>query len=324
MSDAGNGADKTFTTAPNPTPPGVSSQHRRDITATSATSSASLNPHGGADDVLLPVRDEHALRRPHAEPGGQRRQRDDGRHRGGRPHRAAAVHALPLAAGRHQRRRHHARSRPDVHDRAGADRRQPRRVAQDGPVGQRPQPRRPRQRAGLGRADRRARAAAIPVRRRLQGVAHRRARAGRRLPVHDRQPLGATRFRVLTRTQTIITSPVVTARAAVRPAISVRTCRASAPGSRARSCPPCTAPCRSSAGSRPVAGRRSASRPSRLAARTARTTYRFKVFRARKVTRAYRVVAVPERGAYVRGTSRAVFVSRRPARRGLTWASVGV
>ena len=55
--------------------------------------------------------------------------------------------------------------------------------------------------------------------------------------------LGATRFRVVTRTQTIITSPVVTAHTAVRPAISVRNARrASAPGSRARSCPPCAAP----------------------------------------------------------------------------------
>ena len=204
--------------------------------------SATLNPHGGADDVLLRVRDEHALRQPHAQPAGRRRQRDDGRDRGGRAHRAAAVHALPLAPRRHQRRRHHARARPDVHDRAGAHRRQPRPVALDGRVGPRPQPRRPRQRAGLGRPDRRAPAAAVPVRRRLQGGRAPRARAGTAATCSRSTTCsGATRFRVVTRTQTIITSPVVTARAAVRPASAVRTCRASAPGSRARSCPPCTA-----------------------------------------------------------------------------------
>ena len=48
VADTGVGADKTFTTRPNPTAPGVTSQHTRDITATSANISASLNPHGAA------------------------------------------------------------------------------------------------------------------------------------------------------------------------------------------------------------------------------------------------------------------------------------
>jgi hypothetical protein len=47
---------------------------------------------------------------------------------------------------------------------------------------------------------------------------------------------------------------------------------------------------------------------------TAAKRYSFKVFRARKVTRAYRVVVLPARGAYVKATTRKVFVTRRPAR----------
>jgi hypothetical protein len=43
-------------------------------------------------------------------------------------------------------------------------------------------------------------------------------------------------------------------------------------------------------------------------------SFSFKVFRARKVNRAYRVVVLPARGAYVKASTRAVLVSRRPAR----------
>ena len=47
---------------------------------------------------------------------------------------------------------------------------------------------------------------------------------------------------------------------------------------------------------------------------TAATRYSLKVFRARKVNRAYRVVVLPARGAYVKTKTRTVVVSRRPAR----------
>jgi hypothetical protein len=43
-------------------------------------------------------------------------------------------------------------------------------------------------------------------------------------------------------------------------------------------------------------------------------TFSFKVVRARKVNRAYRVVVLPVRGAYVKTKTRSVIVSRRPAR----------
>jgi hypothetical protein len=42
--------------------------------------------------------------------------------------------------------------------------------------------------------------------------------------------------------------------------------------------------------------------------------FSFKVFRARKVNRAYRVVVLPVRGAYAKTATRTVIVSRRPAR----------
>jgi hypothetical protein len=47
---------------------------------------------------------------------------------------------------------------------------------------------------------------------------------------------------------------------------------------------------------------------------TGATTFRFKVTRARKVNRAFRVVVLPARGAYVKAKSRSAIVSRRPGR----------
>ena len=44
------------------------------------------------------------------------------------------------------------------------------------------------------------------------------------------------------------------------------------------------------------------------------TKYSFKVWRTRKVNRAYRVVVLPVKGAYVKARTRAVLVTRRPAR----------
>jgi hypothetical protein len=47
---------------------------------------------------------------------------------------------------------------------------------------------------------------------------------------------------------------------------------------------------------------------------TAAMTFSFKVWRQRKVSRAFRVVVLPARGAYVKATTRSTVVSRRPAR----------
>jgi hypothetical protein len=120
---------------------------------------------------------------------------------------------------------------------------------------------------------------------------------------------GLTRYRVVTRTQTPLTSTVAAVRVAPRTAIGARSL------SRKRA--------RVAGTIRPgITGELSLQR--RLASRKwAQVRHRaiagaerfsFKVFRARKVNRAYRVVVLPVRGAYVKTASRAVIVSRRPAR----------
>jgi Fibronectin type III domain len=120
---------------------------------------------------------------------------------------------------------------------------------------------------------------------------------------------GLTRFRVVTRTQTPLTSAVVPVRVTPAAGIGVRNL------GRKRA--------RISGTLRPaITGELSLQR--RLAtgrwaqikhrAITGAKTFSFKVFRARKVTRAYRVVVLPARGAYVKAATRTVFVSRRPAR----------
>jgi hypothetical protein len=118
-----------------------------------------------------------------------------------------------------------------------------------------------------------------------------------------------TRYRVVSQTLTPFTSPVATVRAKPRTRISERNL------SRKRA--------RISGTIRPaITGELSLQR--RLAsgrwvqvrhrALASAKAYAFKVFRARKVNRAYRAVVLPVKGAYVRAKSRAVIVSRRPAR----------
>jgi hypothetical protein len=122
--------------------------------------------------------------------------------------------------------------------------------------------------------------------------------------------LGATRYRVLTRTQQVITSPVVTARVAVRPAITARSLtrkRARVGGSIVPAVHGTVSLQRRLASGRWMQVRHATVHPGT----DGRTSYGFKVWRA-KATKRFRVVALPERGAYVRGTSRAVFVARRP------------
>jgi hypothetical protein len=121
-----------------------------------------------------------------------------------------------------------------------------------------------------------------------------------------------TRYRVATRTQTVIMSPTVTARSAVRTRIGVRNL--------SRKKARISGTIRPAVNATVVLQRRSASgrwqrirTATRLAGATS-TTFSFKVWRAKKVTRRYRVVATPEAGAYVRGYSNHAFVSRRPGR----------
>jgi hypothetical protein len=118
-----------------------------------------------------------------------------------------------------------------------------------------------------------------------------------------------TRFRVVTETQTPLTSAVASVRSVPRTTIAAKLL------GRKRA--------RISGRIRPaISGelslqRRSASgrwRQVKHRALTGAKRYSLKVFRARKVTRAYRVVVLPARGAYVKATTRKVTVTRRPAR----------
>jgi hypothetical protein len=118
-----------------------------------------------------------------------------------------------------------------------------------------------------------------------------------------------TRYRVVTRTQTPLTSIVVPVRVAPRTAVGVKIL------GRKRA--------RISGTLKPaVTGELSLQRRSasgkwmqvKHRAIAGVKTFSFTVFRARKVTRAYRLVVLPAKGAYVKATSGKVFVSRRPAR----------
>jgi hypothetical protein len=119
----------------------------------------------------------------------------------------------------------------------------------------------------------------------------------------------ATRYRVVTHTLDPVTSAVAGVRSAPRVTITARVLgrkRARIVGT--------TKP--SLNGDVALQRRLASRRWAQVKRRTVvgATRFSFKVFRARKVNRAYRIVVVPEPGAYVRTKSRAVIVSRRPAR----------
>jgi hypothetical protein len=119
---------------------------------------------------------------------------------------------------------------------------------------------------------------------------------------------GATRFRVVSRTQNPVTSAVALVRSRPRTTIGARLL------SRKRA--------RVSGTIKPaVTGELSLQRFTREGWKQVRhraitdaTTFGFKVTRVRRVNRAFRVVVLPVRGAYVKAKSTSVIVSRRPGR----------
>ena len=120
---------------------------------------------------------------------------------------------------------------------------------------------------------------------------------------------GLTRYRVVTQTQSPVVSAVAPVRVAPRTTIATR--------NRSRKRASVSGTLRPAVTGELSLQRRLASgkwKQVRHRAITAAKTFSFKVFRARKVTRAYRVVVLPVRGAYVKTATRKVFVSRRPAR----------
>ena len=315
VADGQFGADKTFTSSANPTAPLVTSQHTRDVTATSANVSGSLNPHAGQTTYYFQYGTTTSyggkVPNPAANAGSGT---------------TTATVAAALTGLRPYTRYHwrlvatNAAGTTRGPDKSFTTARAPTAVSlgvsrKTVPWG-----------SGISLGGRVSGPGSVALTVALEQqrfpfdvgyneiATGRTSRDGGYLFTID-SLLGATRFRVLTRTQTIITSPVVTARTAVRPAISVRNLsrkRARIEGSIVPAVRGTVSLQR-----RLASGRWAQVRLATVTPRgtPARTTYRFKVFRARKVTRRYRVVAVPERGAYVRGTSRHVFVSRRPARR---------
>ena len=308
-----NGEDKTFTSAPNPTPPTVSAQRRSNVTATSATVSGSLNPRGGATTFYFQygTSTRYGSRTPTPSAqlaGGTTTSTVSAALTALRPYtryywRLVATNAAGTTRGPGKT---FTTARAPTAVSLGLSRKKVpwgRGLSLGGRV------------SGPGSV---ALTVALEQQRFPFDVGFkevataRTSRDGGYLFTVDNL-WGATRYRVSTRTQTIVSSPVVTARAAVRAGISAR----SVSRKRARI-----------EGSIVPAVHATVSLQRRLASgwkqvRTkvvapgddARTRYRFKVWRARKATRRYRVVALPERGAYVRGTSRSVLVSRR-ARRG--------
>jgi hypothetical protein len=127
----------------------------------------------------------------------------------------------------------------------------------------------------------------------------------------------ATRFRVVSRTQDPVTSAVLLVRSRPRTTIEAHLL------SRKRA--------RVSGTIKPaVTGELSLQRFTaggwtqvRHRAITGATTFSFKVTRVRKVNRAFRVIVLPARGAYVKAKTKSVIVSRRPGRARGTQAAAG-
>jgi hypothetical protein len=118
-----------------------------------------------------------------------------------------------------------------------------------------------------------------------------------------------TRFRVVTETLAPLTSGVAAVKSAPRATIAARLLGRKRARISGKIRPAIS-------GELSLQRRSSSGRWSQVKHRalTGAKSYSFKVFRARKVTRAYRVVVLPARGAYVKATTRKVFVTRRPAR----------
>jgi hypothetical protein len=118
-----------------------------------------------------------------------------------------------------------------------------------------------------------------------------------------------TRFRVVTETQTPLTSAVTAVKSVPRTTIATTLLGRKRARISGRIRPAISGEL--SLQRRSTSGRWSQVKHRSL---TGAKSYSLKVFRARKLNRAYRVVVLPARGAYVKATTRKVIVTRRPAR----------
>jgi hypothetical protein len=306
FSDAGDGEDLTFKTLPNPTPPRVTDQRSADVTTDAATVSGSVDPNGAATTYYFQYGRTTGY--------GNRTERLDA----GDAMTAARVTARLASLRPYTRYHWRLVATNSVGVTRGADRTfrtgrlataltafSSRKVAPYGRgvmIGGRVSG------AGVRGMTLALEQQRFPFDRGFTevGSTHAGEDGGYLFSVdHVR---GATRFRVVSRTQDPLTSAVALVRSRPRPTIGARLL------SRKRA--------RISGTIKPaVTGELSLQRFTgggwtqvRHRAITGATTFSFKVTRVRKVNRAFRVIVLPARGAYVKAKTKSVIVSRRPGR----------
>jgi hypothetical protein len=306
VTDAGSGQDLEFRTAPNPTPPRVTDQRSQDVTTDAATVSGSLDPNGAATTYYFQYGRTTGY--------GNRTERLDA----GDAMTAARVTARLASLRAYTQYHWRLVATNSVGITRGPDRTfrtgrlataltlfSSRKVVPYGRgvmVGGRVSG------AGVRGMTLALEQQRFPFGRGFTEVAtsHAGEDGGYLFSVdHVRR---ATRFRVVSRTQKPLASAVALVRSRPRTTIGARLL------SRKRA--------RVSGTIKPaVTGELSLQRWTgavwkqvRHRAITGATTFGFKVTRARKVNRAFRVVVLPVRGAYVKAKSKSVIVSRRPGR----------
>jgi hypothetical protein len=303
--------DVSFTTAPNPRPPGVSDQRARDIGPESATATASINPNGGATTYRIEYgtstrygRETPVAQAPSTAPSSISVELDDLRPYTRYHWRTVATNAAGTTRGADRSFRT-ARlpsavslslSRRTVP--WGGDVRLGGRVSGAGV-------------AGMTVALEQQR---FPLDQSFTALTT--ARTGRDGGYLFTIPKlwTTTRYRVVTRTQAVATSPVATARSRVRAGIRARHFARKRARLQGTILPGISGTVELQLYRRGVGwdGVRTATLTP--ASETA-SRYRFIVRRLKRVARRFRVIARPEPGAYVRGWSRSVVVKTRPKKK---------
>jgi hypothetical protein len=299
-----------FTTAPNPKPPGVSEQRARDIGPSSATATASINPNGSATTYRIEYgtstrygKETTAAVAPSTSPSSISVELDDLRPYTRYHWRTVATNAAGTTRGADRSFRT-ARlpsavslslSRRTVP--WGGDVRLGGRVSGAGVAGmtvelqqQRPQD------EGFVELDT--------------------ARTGRDGGYLFTIPKlwTTTRYRVVTRTQAVATSPIATARSRVRTGIRARHIARKRARVEGQVLPGVTGTIALQL-HRPGRGWKQVRTAVLTPADETRSRYRFVVRRLKRVARRFRVIATPEPGAYVRGWSRSVVVKTQPRKK---------
>ena len=309
VADGVTGDEGKFTTTANPLPPTISNQRTREVTTDSATASASVDANGTPTTYIVEWGTTNKY-------GSQTAAASAGT--GTSPSTvtakitARAVHAVPLAHGGHQRRGHHARTRPHVPERAGALGSDDRALAQDGSVGRDVRLGGRVTGTGVGGMTVALQQQRFPLDQDFTQLTTARTGSDGGYLFTIPALYTTTRYRVVTQTQVVATSPVATARSAVKVGARARHSsrrRAAVEGTVV----PGVHGTASLQRYRPRAGWRQLKSKTVAPEDELRTRYRFSVKRPRKRAAPYRlrVVMLPVKGAHVRGTSRSVLVRPR-------------